>query len=213
MRCQAVLEALRGRPDVARTMLESARASLAELGLRHGLLETDLYAGMVELIAGEPDAAIAPLRSAFDGLGTLGVGADAGQAAALLARALLAVGEVDGADEMASASEQLAGQNLKTAIAWRVARAEVQAARGDLGPAVASATDAVELASTTDLIVDHADACAVLAMLCEMAGDASGAVSARQMALRLYDVKGATVPAERLRAASHLGESAVPPCS
>ena len=31
-------------------MLASARASLAELGLRHGLLETDLFAGMVELL-------------------------------------------------------------------------------------------------------------------------------------------------------------------
>ena len=33
---------------------------------------------------------------------------------------------------MATASEELAGQNLKTAIAWRVARAEVLAARGDV---------------------------------------------------------------------------------
>ena len=86
MRCQAVLEALRGRFDVSRSMLASARASLEELGLRHGLLETDLFTGMVELIAGDPGAAIDPLRSAYEGLGTLGVGADAGQAAALLAQ-------------------------------------------------------------------------------------------------------------------------------
>ena len=54
MRCQAVLEALRGRFDVSRSMLASARASLEELGLRHGLLETELFTGMVELIAGDP---------------------------------------------------------------------------------------------------------------------------------------------------------------
>ena len=54
MRCQAVLEALRGRFDVSRSMLASARASLEELGLRHGLLETELFTGMVELIADNP---------------------------------------------------------------------------------------------------------------------------------------------------------------
>ena len=100
-RCQAVLESLRGRFDVSRSMLATARATLEELGLRHGLAQTELYAGMVELIAGDPHAAIAPLRAAFGGLGALGVGADAGNAAALLARALLVDGRVDEADEMA----------------------------------------------------------------------------------------------------------------
>ena len=131
-RCQAVLESLRGRFDVSRSMLASARAALEELGLRHGIAQTELYAGMVELIAGDPHAAIPPLRAAYEGLGTLGVGADAGQAAALLATALLAEGEVDEAELMAAESEALAGQNLKTAIGWRVARAEVLAARGDV---------------------------------------------------------------------------------
>ena len=63
MRCQAVLEALRGRFDVSRSMLASARASLEELGLRHGLLETEYLAGVVELVAGDPAAAIEPLRA------------------------------------------------------------------------------------------------------------------------------------------------------
>ena len=200
MRCQAVLEALRGRFDVSRSMLASARESLAELGLRHGLLETDLFAGMVELLAGDPGAAIAPLRAAYEGLGTLGVGADAGQAAALLARALLEQGDVDEADRMATASEQLAGQNLKTAIAWRVARAEVLAARGDATAAVALAGDAVEIAAATDLILDHADACVALARLRERDGDLGGAATNRADALRLYALKGATEPVHRLGA-------------
>jgi class 3 adenylate cyclase len=197
-RCQAVLESLRGRFDVSRSMLASAREALEELGLRHGLAQTELYTGMVELIAGHPHAAIAPLRAAFGGLGALGVGADAGNAAALLARALLVDGNVDEADEMATASEQLAGQNLKTAIGWRVARAEVLAARGDLAGAVAIAEQAVEIAAGTDLVIDHADACAALATLRARAGDAAGARAARADARRLYEQKGATVPAERL---------------
>jgi class 3 adenylate cyclase/tetratricopeptide (TPR) repeat protein len=199
-RCQAVLEALRGRFDVARSMLAAARATAEELGLRHGLAQTELFAGMVELIAGDPRAAIPPLRAAREGLGTLGVGADAGQAAALLATALLAEGEVDEADRMAAESEARAGQNLKTAIGWRVARAEVLAARGDLAAAVALAEHAVEIARATDLVVDHADACVALGALRAQAGDEAGARAARADARRLYDQKGATVPAARLDA-------------
>ena len=78
MRCQAVLEALRGRFDVARSMLDSSRATLEELGLRHGLLETAYLTGVVELVAGDPAAAIGPLRDAYDGLIEMGVGIDAG---------------------------------------------------------------------------------------------------------------------------------------
>src|SRR6185295_7105038 len=100
--------------------------------------------------------------------------ADAGQAGALLARALLVQGDIDEADRMAAASEQLAGQNLKTAIAWRIARAEVLATRGDLVAALAHAGAAVDIAAATDLILDHADACVALAGLREHARDVAG---------------------------------------
>ena len=84
-RCQAVLEALRGRFDVACSMLASSRTTLEELGLRHGLLETVYLTGVVELVAGDPAAAIGPLRDVYDGLIEMGVGIDAGRSAALLA--------------------------------------------------------------------------------------------------------------------------------
>ncbi len=95
MRCQAVLEALRGRFDTSRSLLDGARVTGEELGLRHGLLETSLYAGIVELLAGDAVAAEPYLRDAFGGLGQLGIGADAGQAAAYLARSLLQQGRLD----------------------------------------------------------------------------------------------------------------------
>ncbi|MBV8180054.1 MAG: AAA family ATPase, partial [Mycobacterium sp.] len=38
-RCQAVLEAFRGRAEAARRMIDSARRTVTELGLRHALLE------------------------------------------------------------------------------------------------------------------------------------------------------------------------------
>ena len=198
MRCQAVLEALRGRFDVARSMLDSSRATLEELGLRHGLLETAYLTGVVELVAGDPAAAIRPLRDAYEGLIEMGVGIDAGRAAALLAHAHVAGGRIDDAEPLAAASEELAGQDLKTAIAWRVARAEVLAARGDVAGGIALAKEAVEIAAVTDLVIDHADACVALATLHQQAGEATNSRSVRAEARRLYDLKGATVPAERL---------------
>ena len=71
VRCQAVLDALRGRFDAARAMLESSRRTSEELGLRMGLMETKLYAGIVELLADEPAAAEAHLRVAHAGLDRL----------------------------------------------------------------------------------------------------------------------------------------------
>ena len=199
MRCQAVLEALRGRFDVARSMLDSSRATLEELGLRHGLLETAYLTGVVELVAGDPAAAIAPLRAAYDGLIEMGVGIDAGRAAALLAHALVAEGRVDDAEPMAAASEELAGQDLKTAIALagrarRGARGARRRRRWDRAREGGGRDRGRRptWSSTTPTPASRSPRCT------EQAGDATAARAVRAEAKRLYDLKGATVPAERL---------------
>ncbi|WP_156746587.1 BTAD domain-containing putative transcriptional regulator, partial [Mycobacterium sp. E1715] len=63
-RCQAVLEAFRGRAAAARRMIDSARRTVTELGLRHALVEVEQFAGIVELVVDEPAAAEAYLRKA-----------------------------------------------------------------------------------------------------------------------------------------------------
>src|SRR5262249_60293007 len=50
LRCQAVLEALRGRTEAARRMIASSRRMVEELGITQGLLETEMFAGHIELI-------------------------------------------------------------------------------------------------------------------------------------------------------------------
>src|SRR5205807_1362617 len=119
-----------GRTDAAQRMLGSARRSLEALGHTHGLLETDVFAGMVTLFAGEPEDAEVALRRAYDGFVARGVGVDAAQAAALLARAVLAQGRTDEAIALTVDSERLAGVDLQAAIAWRSARAEALAQQG-----------------------------------------------------------------------------------
>lgn len=200
VRCQAVLEALRGRTDNARSMIAAAHRTVSDLGLRHGQAETELFEGIIETIAGDPAAAEPHFRAALDGLGSLGVGADAGQAAALLAKSLLSQGRLDDADRYASESEKLAGQNLKTAIAWRAARAEILSAQGRADEAVTLAREAVDIGAGTDIVLDHADACLTLSRVLAAAGDVDGATQARSEADRLHEAKGA----EAMLSAAHV---------
>jgi class 3 adenylate cyclase len=208
LRCLAVLELLRGRPDKARTMLADARQVVADLGLRHGLMETELFAGLIESMADDPVAAEPHFRTALEGLDALGVGADAGLAGALLARSVLAQGRIDEADRHATESERLAGRNLKTAIAWRAVRAEILATQGHHDDAAAMARDAVAVAAGTDLVLDHADACLALSRVLGAAGDAKGANAARDEADRLYAAKQV---ATAIRQAIEPVASAAPP--
>lgn len=191
LRCLAVLELLRGRPDKARSMLADAGAIVAELGLRHGVMETELYAGLIELLVGDPVAAEPHFRTAMEGLDSLGAGADAGQAAALLARSVLAQGRIDEADRYVAQSQRIAGHNLKTAIAWRAVRAEILSAQGRHEDAVTLAREAVDVASETDLVLDYADACLALSRVSTAAGQHAEATQSRAMADTLYAAKDA----------------------
>ena len=129
-RCQAVLDALRGRAAAGRSLLDSARRTLTELGMRHALLEVDQFAGILELVADDPAAAEPHLRKAYNGFRRMGLDADTAETAALLARACLALDRDAEADELCTESERLAGHALKASIAWRTVRAQLLARSG-----------------------------------------------------------------------------------
>lgn len=198
-RCQAVLEAFRGRAAAARRMIDSARRTVTELGLRHALLEVEHFAGIVELVLDDPAAAEEHLRLAYNGFRRMRLDADTAEAAALLARACLALGRDNEADELCSESERLAGHALKPAIAWRTVRAQLLS-RGDVHDAARQvAEEAVAIAERTDALVDHGDACLVLATVLRAAGDSAGARVAAERAADLYERKGAVALAEKAR--------------
>ena len=142
LRCQAVLEALRGRFDTARSLLTDVRSTVEELGLRRDLMEIELFEGIVELLdrrtRSPPRATSDRLRRASARWGRR---PPAGRPPCWPGP-LLAQGRVDEADG-AGDGRRLAGQNLKTAIAWGSVRAEIRAARGDSAGAVAAAEEAV----------------------------------------------------------------------
>ena len=193
LRCQAVLEAMRDRPDAARRMLDAARAAFTTLGSRLGLLETALHAGQVELLAGAPGAAEAHLREAIAGFDTFGARVAAARGTALLARALLELGRVDEAEAIADPS--LAGDDLKAAIGLLGVRAEVLARQGHVADAEVLARRAVQLAEATDALVEHADARVALARVLVIGGQDSESAAELARAHGLYEAKGSVVGA------------------
>src|SRR5262245_14056240 len=158
LRCQAVLEALRGRSGAAQRMIASSRRIVEELGNTQGLLETEYFAGLVALI--EPDATVAEqsLRAAYEGFRTHGLGIDAARAAALLGVVLLQQGRAAEAEALSHESEALAGDDLQAAITWRRVRAEALARRGEHAAAVDFARAAVDIAAATDALLHHGGA-------------------------------------------------------
>jgi hypothetical protein len=191
LRCQGVLESLRGRSDAARRMIGASRHMVEELGITQRLCEADVYAGLIELIEGDAVAAERCLRTAYDGLREHGLGIDAAQAAALLGRALLAQDRAAEAEALSRASEALAGDDVKAAIAWRGVRAEALARRGEHDAAVDLARAAVDLAAATDGLLDHADARVALAAALRAAGRGADAAAEEAHAIELWDAKGA----------------------
>ena len=198
-RCQGVLDAMRGRNAAARTLIDSARRALNELGMRHAVLEVEQFAGIVELIAGDALAAERHLRTAYTGFRRMRLEADTAETAALLARACLALDRDADADELCSESEQLAGHALKAAIAWRTVRAQLLSRAGQHDLARRYAEEAVAMAERTDALVDHGDACLALATVADAAGDRAGAAAAAERAVQLYQTKGAAALVQRAR--------------
>ena len=199
LRCQAVLEALRGRTDAARRMIASARRTVEELGVTQQLLEVEFFAGYIELLEGDREAAARCLSVAYEGLRKRGLGIDAARAAALLARTRLAQGDAVGAEVLSQESEALAGDDLNASIAWRGVRAEALARRGEHVAAVELARAAVELAAPTDALLHHANARVALAAALRAAGRHAEADAEQARAIELWEAKGATLLIERAR--------------
>ncbi len=211
LRCQAVLEAMRGRPDAARGILDTCRMTFEELGLTFELHETDAHAAIVELLAGEPVAAGERLRAAQEGFQALGAYVFAAQAAALLARALLEQNRDDEAFEATRFAEEHGGEDLKTTIVWLGVRAEVLARRGEAHEALILARRCTELAEPTDALPDKADALMALAAVELAAGDEEAARAAARRARDLYAAKDHAVGVERAEALAGAAPRAEPP--
>ncbi len=199
LRHLAVLHAMEGRFELARSLLATSNAVFEDLGLTLNAA-TSHNEAMVEMLAGDPAAAERSLRSGFEALSEMGEQAFLSTTAAFLARALFEQERNDEAEALAQLSATLAETgDLLTHVLWRGVQARILARRGRLEEAEALAREAVSLAKQTDFLVDRGDALVDLAHVVQAAGRTQEAAAAAAMGLHLHEQKGNLVASRKIR--------------
>jgi tetratricopeptide (TPR) repeat protein len=205
----AALEAMRGRFDEARALIDSGRRLLEEYGLRVRLASLPMYGAMIELWAGDPAAAERELRSAYDSLARMGERSYLSTIAGFLARALVEQGRHAEAEEKARISaDSASADDVGTQIIWRGTCARALSRQGRRDEAERLATEAVELSSGIDFVTVKADATCDLANVLHDLGRRDESLPIFSDALKIYEDKGNVVAAGRVRAQLQAAESA-----
>jgi class 3 adenylate cyclase/tetratricopeptide (TPR) repeat protein len=190
---QGVIAAMQARFADAFALLDGARATFSDLGLALDVVDADLFAARVELLAGRPAAAEALARRALAGPGGLGPSSQS-----VLAQALAAQGD-PGALALADAALADAGpDNLRAFVAASGVRAQALSAAGDHAEAIVTAQRAVAATEQTDAAIQHVEALEVLAAVLAAAGDEAAAGPVSAAALAAYSAKGHAVGTDRL---------------
>jgi class 3 adenylate cyclase/tetratricopeptide (TPR) repeat protein len=195
----AVLLAMRGEFDEARTQWARAHAFWDELGMAHvhhrALRALD--SSTIELLAGDAGAAERELRAGYDILLEIGDVHLRPMLAAYLAAVLVEEGNVGDAEPFASYAESHSWEDdIVTEVMWRVARAQVQAHTGEAVEGERLAREAVALAAPTDFLDLQATALLALARVLREAGSPE-ATSVAGDAQAVYERKGNLVGARR----------------
>jgi tetratricopeptide (TPR) repeat protein len=199
---QAMLEAMRGNFDAARTLANAADTAALEFGQQLWLASGGMALWQIETLAGEVAAAETAVRRSCELLESLGDVGYRGMAVSQLAASLCTLGRIDEADEFAQNAEALtASDDVAAQMLWRQARARVLARRGDHAEAERLAREAVAIAEGTDMLNFHADALADSAEVGALAGRADEARGQLEEALALYGQKGNLAAAAAARLA------------
>ena len=133
-----------------------AGALLEELGLVVSRESARMAVAVAYLFTGELSGAEKELRLAREGLLRVGEKSFLSTVSALLALALGGQGRHEEADPFATESEQIgANDDLTTQAAWRAARAQILAARGEADAAIAIGRESLALVEDTDMTSDQ----------------------------------------------------------
>ena len=197
------LEAMRGDFGLARELLGEGLDTIAELGFALRAAMSTQEAFYVEMLAGDVGAAEQIAREAYSTLERMGERGYRSSAAALLAHALSARGELDEAERFSRTSEEAtAPDDAFSHVLWRSARAKIRAQRGELVEAEALAREAVALAERTDLLNTHGDTVADLGEVIALAGRPAEAAEVYLQAAEIFERKGNRTSLERVRSAA-----------
>ena len=196
------LEAMRGNFDVARAEVDRARAAFIELALPEAVADAcRRAAAATELAAGQPELAERSLREACAHLEEGQQNQVLATRAAELANVLYVRGCYDEADVWMRISRDRVGKDDLDAILTRQpVEAMLSARQGRFEEAERLARATVELGSRTDSPVRRAASLLALAEVLQLAGAAEQAREHIDAALTLYEQKGNTAAAARVRA-------------
>jgi len=145
-----------GANDAALEQVAEAGAVFEELGQLVSRESSRMAVAVAYLFTGELRRAEDELQPAREGLMRLGEKSFRSTVSGLLALALCGQGRHDEANPFATESEQIgAADDLTTQAAWRAARAQILAARGDADAAIAVGREGLAVVQETDMTSDR----------------------------------------------------------
>jgi class 3 adenylate cyclase/tetratricopeptide (TPR) repeat protein len=199
---EAAFQAGVGRFDEARASFAEAKGLLSEAALTVWLRgPVAQLAGWAELLDGDAEAAERELRAGYEVLAEIGEVAWLPTVAAILGEAVYVQGRVDEAEELANASESVAGpEDVYSQAMWRAVRAKVCAQRGEDEAAKRLAREAVALAETGDFLHLRWFAQLSLAQMLAALGEEDEAKAAALAAAAAANEKGNLVGVRTARA-------------
>jgi tetratricopeptide (TPR) repeat protein len=201
------LEAMRGRFDDARDLVDQAKQRYEQLGL--GVDNYLRLRGAIEMLAGAHELAEEALGEACTELQRHEQVQVLATRAAELADALCEQGRYEEAKTWIRVARESAGSDdLDAAFASHYAHAKVFARLGAIEEAERLAREALDLVVRTDALNRHGDSLLLLAEILHLQGQEDQALENIHCALRLYEQKGNLVSAERAKAM--LLEGAIP---
>jgi tetratricopeptide (TPR) repeat protein len=199
---RADMEAMRGKGEIARELVEMAKTLAKDFGLQmyyaSGVLRTS---GHIAILAGEADRAEQDLREAVDSLRRMGDAGHLSSVAPLLADVLYERGAMEEALALTHESEaaSMAG-DVDAQLGWRRVRSKILASRGDLAEGLRLANEAVELARRTDYLDMWGEVCMDRAEVLRLAGQGDEAMLMLKEAIEMFELKGNVVMAAQARA-------------
>jgi tetratricopeptide (TPR) repeat protein len=192
----AVLHAMRGDIDEARSLWAHARAIYDDLRLNYRRAARSLVPSTIEMLAGNPVAAEHELRWGYDTLSAMGEKGMRSTLAAFLAETLCAQNRFAEAEELTELSATTAGSDdIVTQVVWRTARAKAYARRSRFAEAEALASEAYELSEATDFPDLRAGAALALAEVLLLDGRVEEAEPLARASRALHERKGNIVAA------------------
>ena len=191
MAALAITDAMLGDFDVARDRHRRARAIYAELGRNLVSASTSIEGSRIAMLAGDIEGAEALLRADDAELAKLGERYFRSTIAGLLADVLEGLGRTGEADTYVALTLELADvDDTNSQVLARIVRAKLDAREGLSDAAIAAATDASELASTTADIDFQGDVHSDFGVVLQRLDRPAEARAQFELALERYESKG-----------------------